>query len=335
MKRFVSLILAVLMLVMFCACGKEPQTSNSSYTQIGNENSSQAVSSSSDTTSSDASDVSSDASSDVSSDVLSDVSSDTSSDTSSSDESSAETSDVSSSTSSQGSSYSDNPAIPNLYRPSTGAGYGYVQESGYASASYFDDAVFVGDSVSLKLSYYCASTAALGNASFLTSGSLGSGNALWDISDESVHPSYQGVKTKIEDAIADMGAKKVYIMLGMNDIGLYGIEDTLVNYQTLISLILQQSPDAQIYIQSMTPMLATSNVMGSGLNNDKIAEYNERLLDLCEANNWYFVDVASVMYAEDGFLKYEYCSDPDSMGIHFTSAGCVAWVDYLFTHTAQ
>ena len=323
MKRFVSLILAVLMLVMFCACSKEPQTS-SGYTQIGNENSSQAVSSSADASSSDVSDVSSDVSSDTSSDTSSEVSS----------ESSDVSSDVSSSASSQSPSYSDNPAIPNLYRPSTGSGFGYVQESGYASASYFDDAVFVGDSVSLKLSYYCASSAALGNAKFLTSGSLGSGNALWDISDESVHPTYQGVKTKVEDAIADMGAKKVYIMLGMNDIGLYGIEDTLVNYQTLISLILQQSPNAQIYVQSMTPMLASSNVMGSGLNNDKIAQYNSRLLDLCEANNWYFVDVASVMYADDGFLKYEYCSDPDSMGIHFTSAGCVAWVDYLFTHTA-
>ena len=39
-------------------------------------------------------------------------------------------------------------------------------------------------------------------------------------------------------------------------------------------------------------------------------------------------------YDENGYLRQDYCSDADGMGIHFTNAGCAAWVDYLFTHTA-
>ena len=44
-------------------------------------------------------------------------------------------------------------------------------------SSWFDDAVFVGDSVTLKLSYY-ADNGSLGKAEFLCAGSLGYGEAL-------------------------------------------------------------------------------------------------------------------------------------------------------------
>ncbi|MDO5124322.1 MAG: GDSL-type esterase/lipase family protein [Eubacteriales bacterium] len=201
-------------------------------------------------------------------------------------------------------------------------------------ASYFDDAAFVGDSVSLKLEYYCSATGALGNAQFFTSGSLGSGNALWEVSDESVHPSYRGEKMLIEDCIAKSGAKKVYIMLGMNDLGMYGIDDTLVNYETLTDRILEKSPGVKIIIESMTPMTETSNILGASLNNENIITYNNRLKDFAEDKGYGFVDIASVMYAEgENSLRRDYCSDPDDMGVHFTESGCEAWVNYLKTHT--
>ncbi len=201
------------------------------------------------------------------------------------------------------------------------------------SSSYFDDAAFVGDSVSLKLNYYCATTGDLGKAQFFTSGSLGAGNALWEVSDESVHPSYQGEKMLIEDCLAASGASKVYVMLGMNDIGLYGVDETVVNYETLMDRILEKCPDIQIIIQSMTPMTETSNILGDSLNNQTIKEYNGRLRTLAEERGWGYIDVASVMYDESGSqLNADYCSDPVDMGVHFTEAGCAVWVDYLKTH---
>ncbi len=210
---------------------------------------------------------------------------------------------------------------------------GIVNECDPVDVSYFDNAAFVGDSVSLKLSYYAAATGALGNAQFFTAGSLGSANALWEVSDESVHPSYQGVKMTVEDCIANSGAQKVYIMLGMNDIGLYGIEDSTQNYKTLIDRILEKSPNVQIIVQSMTPMTDTSEILGESLNNDNIKVYNSKLQELCLENGWAFVDVASVMYDADGAnLNRDFCSDPDGLGVHFTEAGCEKWVEYLCTH---
>ena len=205
------------------------------------------------------------------------------------------------------------------------------------SGSWFNDAVFVGDSVSLKLTMYESSVDRLGKAQFLTAGSLSATNALWDVSDRSVHPKYKGKKQKIEDSIAQMkGVKKVYIMLGMNDINAVGINNGIKNFEKLCNKILEKSPDVQIYVQSVTPLMkgSKSSVNKEGkLNNKSIYEYNKKLAALAQKRGWYFVNVSEVMYDDNGYLKKDYCGDPDGMGLHFTNAGCKAWIDYLLTHT--
>ncbi len=201
-----------------------------------------------------------------------------------------------------------------------------------ADWSWFDDAVFIGDSVSLKLSYYVTAQrkndpSFFGKAQFLTSGSLGSGNALWEVSDESVHPTYQGEKMLLEESIPLTGAKKIYMMLGMNDIALYGLEGSLENYGALIGRIQQAVPDAQFYIQSATPICQGAEK--GALNNENMEEYDQALREFCDTWQFHFVDVASVMRDADGYLPREYCSDPDGMGIHMTDLACQLWLGYL------
>lgn len=221
--------------------------------------------------------------------------------------------------------------IPFTPQPLVGA----VPESGRVDPSYFNDCVFIGDSVSLKLKMYCAGTGALGGAQFLTAGSLGSANALWEVSDQSVHPYYNGIKMKLEQSVPQTGAKKMYVMLGMNDIGYYGIDTAIANLTTLIDKIQATAGGIHVYIQSMTPIAQSSTLLNpNGLCPANIQAYNQRLLALCQSRGWSFVDVASVMYNENGYLKDSYCSDLNSMGIHFTNDGCAAWVEYLLTHTA-
>ncbi len=208
----------------------------------------------------------------------------------------------------------------------------FVPKSAAVSSSYFDDAVFVGDSVSLKLMYYDIANSCLGSAAWLTSGSLGIANCMWDLNrTDAVHPSYQGQKVTVVDGIAKTGKSKVYLMLGMNDIGLYGVDGTFENFKTLTDKILAASPNVTMYIQSVTPMVSSLG----GLNNDKINQYNALISEYCREKGWYFVDVASVMRDDSGYLRYSYCSDPDGMGIHFTDTACQLWVDYLYTHTAN
>ncbi|MEE0252641.1 MAG: GDSL-type esterase/lipase family protein [Acutalibacteraceae bacterium] len=210
--------------------------------------------------------------------------------------------------------------------------------NGEVPYSFFNDAVFVGDSVSLKLNLYVSAQRKtdsnfMGTAQFLTPGSYGTGNELKELgSDNSVHPSYNGTEMYLADAIQSMGAKKVFIMLGMNDIAVYGNDGAVKNMETVLTQIKEKNPETSIYVQSMTPIVGTAQT--GSLTNENLNIYNAGLKTMCEQNGYTYLDVASVMKDSEGNLKREYCSDPDNMGVHFTDEGCKVWIDYLRTHIA-
>jgi len=221
------------------------------------------------------------------------------------------------------------PAVQETFSPNISYA---VTASDKVDASYFADVVFVGDSVSLKLTNYHMSQVCFDvSTAFLTSGSLGVANAMWDLNrEDAVHPSYQGELVTVVDGIAKTGKSKVYLMLGINDLGLYGVEGTVENFKTLTDRILAASPDVTLYIQSVTPLLADYY----SLTNENILRYNTLISEYCREKGWYYIDVASVLRDDNGCLRSEYCSDPGAMGIHFTDEGCRVWADYLYTHTA-
>lgn len=205
-----------------------------------------------------------------------------------------------------------------------------VPASEAGPVSFFDNAVFIGDSISMTLEAYCGASGALGQAKFLCAGSMSPTNMLTGkILPE--YPKGSGQKPAIQDSVAATGAKYVYVMLGMDNIA-YGIERSTNDYMTILKNILDKNPDVQIIIQSVTPMADKSKSYSEKLNNGKINEFNETMKAYCEENKWYYVNVAEAFRDENGFLKKEYCSDYNSMGMHFTYEGAKVWVNYLLTH---
>ena len=213
-----------------------------------------------------------------------------------------------------------------------------LPEGARVDDSYFNDAVFVGDSVSEKLKYFVASErkgenpTLLGNAVFLTAPSFSARNALKDVTESSLHPTYQGQKMKVEDIVALSGMKKVYIMLGLNDVGISGVDRSVENMIALLEAIKAKSPDVQIFVQSATPRLSGSNPTTA-----ELFQFDLKLYDYClqmQDQGIYYVDVAYIMRDASGKLYQEYCSDADSMALHFNNTACRKWVEYLYTHTA-
>ena len=202
-------------------------------------------------------------------------------------------------------------------------------------ASIFDDAVFVGDSVTNNLRLYLMRQQNKGNypigkGQVLCAASLSYTNALWALDRPgNVHPSLNGEKVRVPEGVAMSGAKKVFIMLGMNDFIIYGTNVTVSNAKTLINQIVDRNPDVTIYVQSVTPILYINE---SGVKtNANVRALNAKLRAMCEENGWIYLDVASVMIDEYGCLKSAYCIDPgvNGMGIHITDSACKAWIDYL------
>lgn len=194
------------------------------------------------------------------------------------------------------------------------------------AAHYYDDAVFVGDSVSLKLSYYAAETGLLGSAKFLVRGSYSAAHAV----NGTMLMTFQGQEMPLPDAIAATGAKKIFFMLGMNDIALHGIDKTMDHWAALLRQVREVCPDAEITIQSMTPVWTGGEK--PGLTNPNIDTYNQRLKTFAGENGCTYLDVASYMKDSTGGLASAYCSDEY---VHLTNSGAEAWVKVLKIHAAE
>ena len=206
-----------------------------------------------------------------------------------------------------------------------------LKEGPAVDMSYFNDTVFVGDSVSMMLSYHDNRYNSFGNARFLVRGSMSARNALWPVSSSSYHPKLNGQRVRVEDGVKMLGAKKVYIMLGMNEISM-GVNAAVQNMTKLCDLIVQKSPGVTIIVESVTPMAQGSTSTTSRLNNSTISQFNQKMQGVCEERRWYFLNVAEALSDANGYLKRSYCSDYPTMGLHLTYDAAGAWLQYIKTH---
>ena len=200
---------------------------------------------------------------------------------------------------------------------------GYVVEEAEIDA-YLADSVLIGDSIVLGYRNYCTKSEdeVLKSIKFLVAGNFSAHNAFWEVSSKSVHPLYQGEQRPVWESVSLVGAKNVFICLGLNDLN---IDDkTCECYQQLISNILELSPEISINIISMTYTLKDQGV--GKLNNDEIRVYNEQLQKMAAENGWGFVNIAPLLADEEGNLKEEYCSDGF---LHQTPAAYEIWTQAL------
>ena len=222
------------------------------------------------------------------------------------------------------------PSTPLVPRPAedTAAGVGLgiaVPESAAVADSYFDDAVFVGNSrtEALKMysgipasQFYCNVGLAVDTAFTQRIVNLG------------------GQYLTVAEALQQGSYSKVYIMLGLNELGWVYESVFAEDYGKLIDAIQQSHPDATIYVQSIIPVShwkETSDSKGGVYTNANVIRLQKALVELCEEKGVNYVNVAEVMQDTDGCLFSEATGD----GVHLTAEYCEVWMDYLRTHTIQ
>ncbi|MDE5679867.1 MAG: hypothetical protein K2I01_05485 [Lachnospiraceae bacterium] len=173
---------------------------------------------------------------------------------------------------------------------------------------YFGDSVFIGDSIMAGFRNYSANQETyVQNIQFLAEVSYGVRNALKPLDSSRTHPKYNGEKYLVWDAIPLTGCKRAFIMLGLNDIGIWGPEKTCDKYKELIDKILENSPELEIHIVSITYTLEDAGK--DALNNVNIAAYNTLLQEMAEENGWGYLDLCTVISDGNGNLAEDYCSD--------------------------
>ncbi len=185
----------------------------------------------------------------------------------------------------------------------------------------FSNAVFIGDSRTEGFQYW---------------GGIKSGTFYWKrgMSVFSVNSSkftfnVDGQKVTLVGALDKRQYDKVYIMLGINELG-YSAERYEQGLGSLVDEVLDKQPNAVIYLQTLAPVndaLAREH-LGAVFNNAKVNAFNEAIVRVAESKRVVLLDTGSIYRDGDGQLPYNMSSD----GCHFASSGYAGWGEYLRTH---
>ena len=195
---------------------------------------------------------------------------------------------------------------------------GPVPEGGPVEDTYFENIAFLGDSRTQGFQLYSGLKA----GTYYTA----VGATVESVFTKKVDT--EAGKMPLLDAMAKQEFDKIYVMLGVNELGWNGTEIYHNQYAKLIDRLREDHPDSLEVLQTLIPVSAKQEAKKSYVNNTRIAAYNEVIRQLAEEKQCPYVDVAAAMTDEQGCLRSDWTSD----GVHLNTKGCKAWLEYLRTH---
>ena len=184
--------------------------------------------------------------------------------------------------------------------------------------SYFTDALFIGDSrlqgfgfwSGIPATYYCAT-----------------GFHVYKYETTNVVQTENG-KVPIFEAMPYDAFTKVYIKVGLNELG-YGTEENFEKtYAELIAKIREYEPRAIIFVHAILPVTAEKSNSDKAHNNANIAVRNAALEQFAKEQKAYFIDAGPALSDAEGNLRPEMTSD----GIHLKPEYMKLWRDFLCEH---
>lgn len=190
-----------------------------------------------------------------------------------------------------------------------------------ADDDYFDDAVFIGDSRTEGFILNNGLTAKITSYTY-------KGLSVDKIFTDKVI-NMDGKKLTIIEALKETSFSKVYIMLGINEIGWVYSSMFIDKYAKIIDEIKNINPKCTIYVQSIIPVTEKVSNEHQYIKNNKINEYNSLIKEMAEEKSVYYLNVQEVIVNENGILPNDAATD----GIHLNKKYCEKWFEYLKNHT--
>lgn len=115
------------------------------------------------------------------------------------------------------------------------------------------------------------------------------------------------------DLIEMQQADKMFLMIGINDIGKGQTEDYIVNnIIKIIDKTKQKSPKTKIYVESIYPVNSSLRPYDKRRNNEIIKRINSKIEEYCKSNNITYINIFNTLIDSEGNLDATYTED----GIH-------------------
>jgi len=190
-----------------------------------------------------------------------------------------------------------------------------------ADAAWFDDALFIGDSRTVGLHEY----GNLGNAEVVAD----SGMSVYKLFGKEFTLS-TGEKGTLEELLAGHRFGKIYLMLGINELG-YDFDRTVSRYQDAVERIQKLQPDALIFLQANLHIAKAKSEESPIYNNENIDRFNAAVEALTDEKVRFYLDVNELFDDEEGNLSDEYTVDQAHvLGKYYSD-----WVNWILKHAIK
>lgn len=190
-----------------------------------------------------------------------------------------------------------------------------------ADRSYFDDALFIGDSRTVGMYQY----GDLGNAVVLAD----TGMSVYKLLGKEFTLS-DGSKTTLEDLLSGRSFQKIYLMLGINELG-YDFDQTARKYAGIVDKIRELQPQAILFIQANLHITSSKSAKSDIYNNENINRLNDSMKAIAEERNLMYLDVNPLFDDGEGNLSPEYTVDES----HVLGKYYKDWVDWLLGNAVE
>ena len=211
-------------------------------------------------------------------------------------------------------------------------GESHVTEDGFWDGSapvyktveddYFSDALFIGDSRTVGMFEY-------GGLEEITTFYASKGLTVYKLLDaQIVDVPGQLQKQTIEEALLNNSFRKIYLMVGINEMGTGTVETFAAKYGEVVNRILELQPDAILYIQAILKVTTERSGQGDYINNEGIAARNEAIAQLADNKRVFYLDAIPAVCDETGGMEPSYTFD----GVHLKAQYIGLWKEYLKAH---
>ena len=192
--------------------------------------------------------------------------------------------------------------------------------------SYFSDALFIGDSRTVGLCEYGSFKE---NAAFLAKESVNVYNVLdkelWFTDHDGEAWDYT-----VEEALDYKQYGKIYVALGVNELGIGTTYMYYEKYRELLELIREYQPDALIYIQAIMHVSEKKSSTDSCRNNTVICQRNYAISTLANGRDIFYIDMNPYVCNANGDLIEDLSGD----GIHLKASAYERWDRSLLENAA-
>ena len=198
---------------------------------------------------------------------------------------------------------------------------------GETDDSYFEDALFIGDSRTSGLAEYGNM---MDHTSFMSRESA-SIYALFSSKMDFREPGSDVRETDLYDVLSARQYGKIYLSVGVNELGIgntYGYYDL---YRRALIKIRVMQPEAIIYIQGSMHVSEAVTKKDKVTNNTIIVQRNKAIATLANGYNIFYIDMNTAVCDKNGNLIADYSGD----GVHLKASKYELWHESLLQNAVS